>query len=34
VVGTARLAPALEARFVIGFETGPVEAPVRELVSL
>jgi ribosome-binding protein aMBF1 (putative translation factor) len=29
-----RLAQALEVRFVIGFETGPVEAPVRELVSL
>jgi ribosome-binding protein aMBF1 (putative translation factor) len=29
-----RLARALEVRFVIGFETGPVEAPVRELVSL
>jgi ribosome-binding protein aMBF1 (putative translation factor) len=29
-----RLAQALEARFVIGFETGPVETPVRELVSL
>ncbi len=29
-----RLAQALEARFVIGFETGPREAPVRELVSL
>jgi ribosome-binding protein aMBF1 (putative translation factor) len=28
-----RLAQALEVRFVIGFETGPVEAPVRELVS-
>jgi transcriptional regulator with XRE-family HTH domain len=25
-----RLAQALEVRFVIGFETGPVEAPVRE----
>jgi ribosome-binding protein aMBF1 (putative translation factor) len=29
-----RLAQALEVRFVIGFETGPVDAPVRELVSL
>ena len=29
-----RLAQALGVRFVIGFETGPVEAPVRELVSL
>jgi ribosome-binding protein aMBF1 (putative translation factor) len=29
-----RLAQALEVRFVIGFETGPVAAPVRELVSL
>jgi ribosome-binding protein aMBF1 (putative translation factor) len=29
-----RLAQALEVRFVIGFETGPREAPVRELVSL
>ena len=29
-----RLAQALEVRFVMGFETGPVEAPVRELVSL
>jgi transcriptional regulator with XRE-family HTH domain len=29
-----RLAQALDGRFVIGFETGPVEAPVRELVSL
>lgn len=29
-----RLAQALEARFVMGFETGPREAPVRELVSL
>lgn len=29
-----RLAQALDVRFVIGFETGPVEAPVRELVSL
>src|SRR5712691_1651643 len=29
-----RLAQALEARFVIGFETGAVEAPVRELVSV
>jgi ribosome-binding protein aMBF1 (putative translation factor) len=29
-----RLAQALDARFVVGFETGPSEAPVRELVSL
>lgn len=29
-----RLAEALEVRFVIGFETGPAEAPVRELLSL
>src|SRR6266540_2979137 len=29
-----RLAQALDARFVIGFESGPREAPVRELVSL
>lgn len=29
-----RLAQALEVRFVIGFETGPREAPVRELVAL
>lgn len=29
-----RLAQALEVRFVIGFEIGPVEAPIRELVSL
>lgn len=29
-----RLAQALEARFVMGFETGPREAPVREIVSL
>jgi ribosome-binding protein aMBF1 (putative translation factor) len=29
-----RLANALEVRFVIGFETGPRGAPVRELVSL
>ncbi len=29
-----RLAQALEVRFVMGFETGPREAPVRELVSL
>jgi ribosome-binding protein aMBF1 (putative translation factor) len=28
-----RLAQALEVRFVMGFETGPVEAPVRDLVS-
>jgi ribosome-binding protein aMBF1 (putative translation factor) len=29
-----RLAQALEVRFVIGFERGPRDAPVRELVSL
>jgi ribosome-binding protein aMBF1 (putative translation factor) len=29
-----RLARALEVRFVMGFETGSREAPVRELVSL
>jgi|ERR1700730_10408545 transcriptional regulator with XRE-family HTH domain len=29
-----RLAEALDVRFVIGFESGPREAPVRELVSL
>jgi transcriptional regulator with XRE-family HTH domain len=29
-----RLADALEVRFVMGFETGPSEAPVRELVSI
>ncbi len=29
-----RLAQALEVRFVMGFETGPREAPARELVSL
>jgi ribosome-binding protein aMBF1 (putative translation factor) len=29
-----RLAQALEVRFLMGFETGPVEAPVREVVSL
>ena len=29
-----RLAQALEVRFVMGFETGPLEAPVRELDSL
>jgi ribosome-binding protein aMBF1 (putative translation factor) len=29
-----RLAQALDVRFVMGFETGPAEAPVRELVSL
>lgn len=29
-----RLAHALEARFVMGFETGPRHAPVRELVSV
>lgn len=28
-----RLAQALEVRFVMGFETGPPGAPVRELVS-
>jgi transcriptional regulator with XRE-family HTH domain len=28
-----RLAAALGLRFVVGFESGPVEAPVRELVS-
>ena len=28
-----RLAQALEVRFVMGFETGPPDAPVRELVS-
>jgi transcriptional regulator with XRE-family HTH domain len=28
-----RLAQALEVRFVMGFETGPREAPVRKLVS-
>ncbi len=28
-----RLAAALEMRFVIGFEHGPAEKPVRELVS-
>ena len=28
-----RLAEALEVRFVIGFETGPRERPVRELVT-
>lgn len=27
-----RLAPALEMRFVMGFEHGPAEKPVRELV--
>lgn len=29
-----RLAHALDVRFVMGFETGPREAPVRELVSI
>jgi ribosome-binding protein aMBF1 (putative translation factor) len=29
-----RLAHALDVRFVMGFETGPTYAPVRELVSL
>lgn len=29
-----RLAEALDARFVVGFETGPSTAPVRELVPL
>ncbi len=29
-----RLAQAVEVRFVMGFETGSREAPVRELVSL
>lgn len=29
-----RLADALEVRFVMGFETGPPEAPVRDLVSV
>lgn len=28
-----RLAQALGVRFVMGFETGPSEAPVRELVT-
>jgi UDP-N-acetylglucosamine 1-carboxyvinyltransferase len=28
-----RLAEALEVRFVMGFESGPPEEPVRELVS-
>jgi transcriptional regulator with XRE-family HTH domain len=28
-----RLAQALDVRFVMGFESGPREAPVRELVS-
>ncbi|MGH3042600.1 MAG: helix-turn-helix domain-containing protein [Gaiellaceae bacterium] len=28
-----RLAEALEARFVMGFESGPPERPVRELVT-
>ncbi len=29
-----RVARALEVRLLMGFETGPVEAPVRELVAL
>lgn len=29
-----RLAHALEVRFVMGFESGPEDAPVRELVAL
>jgi transcriptional regulator with XRE-family HTH domain len=29
-----RLAEALQVRFVMGFETGPREAPFRELVSV
>jgi ribosome-binding protein aMBF1 (putative translation factor) len=29
-----RLADALEARLVMAFETGPAEAPIRELVSV
>lgn len=29
-----RLAHALDVRFVMGFETGPRHAPIRELVSL
>ena len=29
-----RLAQALEVRFVMGFESGPADAPVRELVAL
>jgi ribosome-binding protein aMBF1 (putative translation factor) len=29
-----RLARALEVRFVMGFETGPRDAPVREVVAL
>ena len=34
-VGTLeRLAGALDVRFVMGFETGPREAPIRELVTL
>jgi hypothetical protein len=28
-----RLAHALEVRLVVGFESGPVDRPVRELVS-
>jgi ribosome-binding protein aMBF1 (putative translation factor) len=29
-----RLARALDVRFVVGFESGPADAPVRHLVSL
>jgi ribosome-binding protein aMBF1 (putative translation factor) len=29
-----RLAEALEARFVMGFESGPIERPLRELVTV
>jgi transcriptional regulator with XRE-family HTH domain len=29
-----RLAQALELRFVMGFESGPVDQPVRELVAV
>jgi transcriptional regulator with XRE-family HTH domain len=29
-----RLAEALGVRFVVGFESGPAERPVRELVSV
>ncbi len=29
-----RLAAALEVRFVFGFESGPAERPVRELVAV
>jgi transcriptional regulator with XRE-family HTH domain len=29
-----RLAEALDMRFVVGFETGPEEKPVRELVAV